>query len=49
MEVGASIDNVTRILLKSMVKYGGVFNEKFTSKFIKVTWISCYGWYKWYL
>jgi hypothetical protein len=37
MEVGASIDNVTRILLKSMVKYGGVFNEKFTSKFIKVT------------
>jgi hypothetical protein len=36
VEAGASIDNVIRILLKSMVKYGGVFNEKFKSQFIKI-------------
>ncbi len=36
VEVAASIDNVIRILLKCIVKYGGIFNEKFTSQFIKI-------------
>ncbi len=36
VEADASINNVIKFLLKSIVKYGGVFNEKFKSQFIKI-------------
>ncbi len=40
MEMGANVNNIVAILLKCMVKYWGVFNEVFGSRWV---WLGCDG------